>query len=118
MFELLNRVPGEFPVQEVQRLAEVIVDGRAIATVVELAKAREEVFRLFVLRFVYQTLVGDSLCPANLVDPNDHWLEALPRAHNLQIHQNQPKDHQRQQRHRKLQIAAVTTADAYASRES
>ena len=52
LFELLNGVAGKLAVEEVHRLAEIIVDGRAIAAVIELAEAREEVFRFFVFRFV------------------------------------------------------------------
>jgi len=44
LFELLNGVAGKFAVQEVQGLAEVVVDGRAVATVVKLAEAVRKYF--------------------------------------------------------------------------
>ena len=46
---------GELAVEEVERLREIVVDGVAVAPVIELAELREEIAHLGVLWLVFES---------------------------------------------------------------
>src|SRR6202043_882656 len=82
--ELLNRVAGKLAVEEIHRLGEVVIDGGAIAPVIELAESCEEVFCLFVFRFVGERFIRYGLCAADFIDSNYNRFEGFEGSNDLQ----------------------------------
>ncbi|HEX5483337.1 MAG TPA: hypothetical protein VFZ08_12000 [Terriglobia bacterium] len=59
-------VVGEFTAKKVERFREVVVDGVAVAAVIELAELRQKIFRFFGLGLIGEEIVADCLGAARL----------------------------------------------------
>src|ERR1035438_6992605 len=78
---------GELAVEKIKRLREIVLDGEAIAPVVEIGELRKEILGLGVLRLVFEIVVVNGLGPAQVVDADDQRAEILEGANGPQIDQ-------------------------------
>src|SRR5258705_13209814 len=79
----------ELAVEEIESLGEVVLNRVGIAAVVERAKLAQEIFRLGVLRFVFEVVVINRLGPPKVINSNHQRPEVLERADRSQINQTQ-----------------------------
>ena len=76
---------ASLPSRKYKRLREVVLDGVAVAAVVELRELREKVFGFRILRFVFEVVVVDGFGAAEVVDADDQRAEVLEGTNGAQI---------------------------------
>ena len=82
----------------------MLADGRAHAAVVHGDKLHEEILQFRGLRRVGQAVVADRGRMADVIDPDDEWLEVPERALGVHVQHDQRHDGRGQARQRELQI--------------
>ena len=95
---------GELAVEEVEGLREIVLNGVAVAAVIEVAKLREEILRFGVLGLVFEVVVVDGLGAAQIVDADHQRTEVLEGANGAKVDERQRDTNDGQQRERNLEI--------------
>jgi hypothetical protein len=95
---------GQLAVEKLQGLREIVLDGVAVAAVVELGELREKVFGFRVLGLVFEVVVVDGLGAAQVVDADDEGAEVLKRANGAQIDERESDADEGEERQGDLEI--------------
>src|SRR5271156_1079842 len=95
---------GELAIEEVQGLREIILNRVAVAAIVEGAKLGQEIFRLGVLRFVFQVVVVDSFGSAEVIDADDERAKILEGADGPEVNEREGHTNDGQERESNLEI--------------
>src|SRR5215470_13191656 len=103
---LFHRVVGQLAIEKIQSIGEVVVNGVAIAAVIEAAKFGQEILGLAVSREIFEALVIDRLGASKLINTNDQRAEILESPDGFQVQNDQTRDGKTQQGHGDFKIVA------------